>query len=91
MAETAYILCALTSLACAVMLARGYWRSRTRFLLWSAACFGCLAVNNLLLLADKVVFPDIDGFAGVSFLLLRSGAAMVGVSLLLFGLIWDAE
>ena len=32
MAESVYALCALTSLACAVMLLRGYFRGRARFL-----------------------------------------------------------
>ena len=39
MAETVYILCALTCMACAVLLLRGYRRSRARFLLWSSICF----------------------------------------------------
>lgn len=92
MAETAYALCALTSLACAVMLARGYWRSRTRFLLWSAACFTGLAANNTLLFVDKVVLPeDVVSFAGLSFAIWRGLVALASIGLLLFGLIWDAD
>jgi hypothetical protein len=48
-------------------------------------------VNNALLFADKVVFPEASGFWGVDFAIWRSGAALIGVALLLYGLIWDAE
>jgi hypothetical protein len=85
MAEAVYILCAATSLACAVLLARGYTRSRARFLLWSSLCFLALALNNVLLFADKVVFPDRD------LSLWRTATALVGLAVLLYGLIWDAE
>jgi len=91
MAEAVYVLCCLTSLTCAVMLWRGYARSRARFLLWSSLCFVGLALNNLLLFIDKVVLPDVSGFVGVDFAIWRSGAALIGLALLLYGLIWDAE
>ena len=86
-----YLLCAATSLACAVLLFRGYRRSRARFLLWSSLCFAALALNNVILFVDRVVLPDVDGLLGVDFHLWRSGAALVGLTLLLYGLIWDAE
>ncbi len=91
MAEAVYILCALTSLACAIMLARGYRQSHARFLLWSSFCFVALAANNVLLFLDKVVFPDIAGFWNISFAVWRSAAALIGLALLIYGLIWDAE
>jgi hypothetical protein len=87
MAETVYILCALTSIACAVMLWRGYLRSRARFLLWCSLCFFGLALNNLLLAIDKVAFPDRVVFSAE----VRTAAALVGLCLLLYGLVWDAE
>ena len=86
MAETVYILCALTSIACAVMLFRGYARSRTRLLLWSSLCFVGLAVNNVLLFVDKVVFAN-----GPDLTLYRSLAALAALLLLVYGLIWDTE
>jgi hypothetical protein len=85
MAELVYILCAATSIACALLLLRGYFRSRTRFLMWSSCCFIGLALNNALLFFDKVVFKQVD------LSVYRTGAAVVGLALLLYGLIWDAE
>jgi hypothetical protein len=83
MAATVYILCALTSLACAFMLWRGFTQSRARFLLWSSLCFIALATNNILLFLDRVVLPDVQGFWGTSFQNWRSAVALVGI--------WDAE
>ena len=85
MAEAVYALCAVTSIACAVMLWRGFDRSRARFLLWSSLCFLGLAVNNILLFADKVMFPDVD------LAIWRTLSAASGMLLLMFGLIWDTE
>lgn len=81
----AYSLCALTALACSVLLLRGFRRSGARLLLWSGLCFGFLALNNFLVVFDLVVFPHIDLF------LVRNVTALTGVSLLLYGLIWEAE
>jgi uncharacterized protein DUF5985 len=85
MAEAIYILCGATSLACAVLLWRGYQRSRARFLLWSGLCFLCLACNNILLFVDLVLLPDRDLSAA------RSLSALTGLVLLLYGLIWDSD
>jgi hypothetical protein len=87
MAEAVYILCSLTSLACAGMLLRGYFKSKARFLLWSSLCFAGLAINNLLLVIDKVVYPDIELMHPA----VRTLVALVALALLLYGLIWDAE
>ena len=83
MAEAVYLLCALTSLFCAVLLARSYRRQRTRLLMWSTACFIGLAINNILLFVDLVLVPDVD--LG----LLRSGTAFLAVGLLVIGLTWE--
>jgi hypothetical protein len=84
-AETIYGLCALTSLGCALLLVRGYRRSRARLLAWSSGCFGLLALNNSLLFLDLVVVPDVD------LSLLRYTIALLAVLLLLVGLVWDAR
>jgi hypothetical protein len=86
-----YLLCAATSLTCAVLLLRGYFRSKARFLLWSSLCFSCMAINNAILLVDKVILPDMTGFGGIEFFVWRSSIALLGLALLLYGLVWDAE
>jgi hypothetical protein len=85
MAEAVYMLCALTSVACAVLLLRSYRRSGMRLLLWSGLCFATLAVSNLVLFVDLVIAP------GADLSLLRSSLGLVGVATLLYGLIWDAQ
>jgi hypothetical protein len=85
MAEAIYVLCALTSLACAVLLARGHRRSRARLLAWSSGCFWLLALNNSLLFVDLVVVPSVD------LALLRHVTALLALLLLLVGLIWDTR
>jgi hypothetical protein len=85
MAEAIYILCAATSIACAVLLLRAYLRSRARFLLWSGLCFAFLGLNNILLYIDLAVFDDLD------LRLVRHATALAGLLLLVWGLVWDAE
>jgi hypothetical protein len=85
MAELVYFLCAATSLACAILLARGYVQTRARLLLWSALCFAFLALNNLLLVVDLVILAHLD------LSLWRLWSAVIGVALLVYGLIWEVE
>ena len=84
-AEIVYILCALTALACAVLLGRGYRRSRARILLWSTLCFVFLTLNNVLLFLDIVVFLNVD------LSLWRDLTSLIAAALLVVGLIWDVE
>lgn len=83
MAFIVFLLCAVTSLACSVLLLRGYLRSRQRLLLWSSLCFAGLFLNNALLLVDSRVNADMG--------LVRTLPALAGVMLLLYGLIWDSR
>jgi hypothetical protein len=85
MAEAVYLLCAATSSLCAVLLLRAYARTGTRLLLWSGLCFTGLALNNAVLVVDLILVPDIDLSTW------RLVPAVVGVALLLYGLIWEAE
>jgi hypothetical protein len=85
MATLVYALCALTSLACAVLLLRGYFSTRVRLLLWSGLCFAGLATNNILLLIDKRLVPTMD------LSLWRTLPALAGVALLLYGLVWETR
>jgi hypothetical protein len=83
MATVVYALCALTSVACAVLLMRGYMASRVRLLLWGALCFTGLAINNVLLFVDLGLVP------GVDLSVWRSLPALAGVLALVYGLSWD--
>jgi hypothetical protein len=86
MAAIIYGMCALTALLCTVLLLLAYRRSQYRLLLWSGLCFVGLTANNILLIMDKLVFPVYPGLS-----VIRSAVALVALSLLLFGLIWDAR
>lgn len=85
MAPLIYLLCALTSLTCAVLLLRAYRATHTRLLLWSGLCFAGLTLNNVILVLDRIIYPDID------LLLMRLVSALVALLLLLFGLIWESK
>ena len=84
LADAIYALCALTSLVCAVLLVRGYRRSRVRLLFWSAWCFAGLALNNILLIVDLRVLPQVD------LEIWRTVPAIIGVALLVYGLVWES-
>ena len=83
MAEAVYALCALTSIFCAVLLLRAYAARRVRLLLWSGVCFIGLALNNVLVLLDVMVFDDTD------LSLFRTIPAVAGVVVLVYGLVWE--
>ena len=85
-APAVYLLCFLASTICAVMLGRSFRRTRARLLFWSAMCFLLLAVNNLLLVLDLVVFPTTLDLS-----VPRSLLSLAAVAVLLYGFIWDAE
>jgi hypothetical protein len=80
-----YILCFLTSAACAWLLGRSYLLSRTPLLLWSSVCFVFLALNNLVLVLDLIVLPTLD------LKLLRLLLALAASCSLLFGFICKIE
>ena len=81
-----YILCLLTSAACAWLLGRSYSRSGVRLLLWSSICFAFLAANNLVLVLDLVVWPAPE----VDLRLPRLVLALAAVVSLIWGFVWDA-
>lgn len=85
-AETTYVLCALTAMACAVLLLRAYIRSRTRLLLWSGICFVALAIENIILFADMIILP-----ASTDLSLVRNIVSLCGVLVLLVGLALDEK
>jgi hypothetical protein len=85
MAPAVYILGALTTLLCGILLMRGYVSGRKRLLLWSSLCFFGLAISNLLVFVDLVLLPDVDLYRW------RLLTAAVAMLLLLYGLISEGE
>jgi len=84
-ASAVYVLCALTSFACAALLLRGYARTRSRLLLWSSAAFAAFTANNGLLFVDLVAVPE------EALSLLRAALSLLGVLILVVGLVWEDE
>lgn len=84
-AAAVYILCFLTSAACAWLLARSHRRTRTGLLFWSSMCFALLAANNLMLVFDLLVFTDLN------LRIFRLLLSLSAVTVLLFGFIWKGE
>ncbi len=84
MSVVVYAFCALTAMLCAGLLLRSYRSGGYRLLLWSGLCFVGLTISNMLLVLDKVT-PWID------LSLWRSGAGLIAMGVLLYGLIFDTE
>lgn len=86
MAPLIYSLCALTSLACVVLLGRAQRRSGSKLLRWTFWCFVLLTLNNVLLVIDKVVFP-----VEIDLRFWRLGTGLAAVALLLWGLVMEED
>lgn len=86
MAQIIYVLCILTSLACAWLLLGSYRRTGHRLLFWSGLCFVVITLNNVLLLIDRVIFPT-----SMDLMPYRLGSALLALLLLLYGLIYEKE
>lgn len=84
-AASVYLLCLVTSSVCAGLLVRSYLRGRSRLLLYSALAFVMLAVNNLLVVVDILLLPDVD------LSVYRDVAALIGLALLIWGFVWEAD
>jgi hypothetical protein len=82
MGQVVYILCALTSLGCTLLLIGRYRKTRVDLLFWSAIAFLLLTVTNALLFVDLVILgPNFD------LSIIRNGSTLLGTLLLLYGLI----
>lgn len=84
-AEAIYLLCAATSLVTAWLLLRTYLARRTPLLLWSCVGFVALALNNVLVYTDLVLLKSID------LSIVRTLAGTLGMLVMLYGFIWDAD
>ena len=80
-----YSLCLLTSALLAGLLLRAWRQSHSRLLLWTATAFVFLALNNLLLVADMLVFTDLSLWPW------RQAASFAAIGVLLYGFVWEAE
>jgi hypothetical protein len=84
-AALVYLSCALAALGCAILLLRGYGRTKARLLLWSGVCFSLLTLNNTLVMIDGLVFPTVD------LSIVRQLTALAGISCMLWGLVWESR
>jgi hypothetical protein len=80
-----FVLCAATCLLCAVLLWRGYRRTKVRLLFWSSLCFACLVLDNVMRYVDMIIFPERD------LAILPQIPGLAAIVLLLIGLIWESE
>jgi len=80
-----YVLGALVTLLCAVLLLRAYGRVHNPLLLWSGLCFAGLTLSNVLLLVDLVLLPDVNLY------IWRLTTAAGAMLLLVYGLVFESE
>ena len=85
MVTAVYILCAVTSSLCFVLLARAYLQTRRGFQFWSALGFLGLALNNIVLVYDAIVVPHID------LAILRNIPTVLGLGCILYGFTQESE
>ena len=85
MAMLIYALCALTALACAILLLLGARRNGSRMLLWSGLCFAGLALTNGLIVADALSGDAMD--LGM----LRLLVSLAAIMLLLYGMVFEEK
>lgn len=78
-----YTLCLLTSALCAILLFRAWRKVNSRLLLWTSISFGFFALNNLALVADLIIFPQIPLWP------LRAATQILALGILLFGFVWE--
>ena len=83
--DLVYLLCFLASALCAGLLVRQRLSNPSPVLSWSAACFVFLALSNLVVVLDQIVYTDLN------LRTLRLVLTLMAVSVLLFGFIWEAE
>ncbi len=80
-----YLLCMLSSLVCLLLLARGYLRTRVKFLFWTALCFVGYAANNFLLFLDVVMLPH------ANLMMARNLSTALALVVLFYALIWETD
>jgi hypothetical protein len=86
-AEFVYICCAFVSTVCTLLLAKSYFQTRARMLLWVAIAFGFLALNNLFVCVDLVLLPDVQLWGSI----VRGALLATAGTVLLGGLLWEVS
>lgn len=81
-----YALGAIVAALCALLLLRGFARTRTRLLLWSGLCFSGLSASNAVLFVDLILLPN-----SISLYPWRLALAAASMLLLVYGLIMESE
>lgn len=84
-ASAVYLLSVVVGAACAVLLLRAHKRAPSGLLLSAGICFAGLALNDLGLIVDMFVLPD------VSLVAVRSLPALAGLCLLVRALVREAR
>lgn len=84
MQQITYIICGLTSLASAVLLARAAAGPSRRLLFWGSVFFVGMALNNLLAFVDTAVVTNVD------WSIVPNGVALASLAILIYALIWEA-
>jgi uncharacterized protein DUF5985 len=84
-AAAVYLLCALTSLACAVLLLRAYQARGIRLLLWSGLAFVGFTLGNIMLVVDRLATGP-----GADLAVWRGLPILAGLAVLIYGMVWDA-
>jgi hypothetical protein len=85
MASIVYALSTLTCIACAFLLLRSFKRNGTRLLLWSGLCFIGMALNNALATLDVNTPSELMDLSTI-----RVVVSIISVSILIYGLAWEA-
>ena len=85
MPTAVYSLCLVTSAGCAALLLRTYRAKRSKLLLYTALGFVLLALNNLMLVADLILFPNVDLWAW------RQAASLTAVAVLFYGFTFEVD
>jgi len=83
-APLVYVLCLATSGLCTVLLLKSYSKIGNKLLLWTGLCFLGLSINNMFLLLDLWLLPDINLMA------FRAFFGMIGLLVLVYGLVREA-
>jgi hypothetical protein len=77
-----YLLCAATSFTSGSLLLRASLGRHTGLLFWSSLCFFGMALNNLVMYFDSIVFPDVP-FSPAANLI-----SVISLALLVLALVW---